>query len=164
MTDGHGNSLSTFPWWFLHFVNKRIKSEMMLLSSLLRNFALAALIQERLLFERRTQRGVSDLCSLCSLFFPEFAVLGTFSYFCGGFGNGAATEFAADVGGIYLWCCVCVFIPEELYVLSVILRKNRKCENAWSSTVDCERVWPRSRTLLWIVWRRNSNRFCSKRG
>ena len=49
-------------------------------------------MQERLLLERKTQRGVSELCSVCSLFFPnpEFAVPGTFSYFCGGFGNDTA--------------------------------------------------------------------------
>ena len=34
---------------------------------------------------------------------------GKFVLFCGGFDNGAAAEFAADIGGVRPQCRICVF-------------------------------------------------------
>ena len=50
---------------FLHVVNKGIKSGMMRPSTKLRDFVLAAFLQECLLLEHRTQRGISQLRSAC---------------------------------------------------------------------------------------------------
>ena len=76
MTHWHEGSFSTFPWRFLHVVKRGIKSWVMRPSTLLRDFMLAAFLRECLLLERRTQRGISELRSACSYFFPNlgFAV------------------------------------------------------------------------------------------
>ena len=65
MTHGHEGSFSTFPWRFLHVVNKGIKSGKMRPYTKLRDFELAAFLQECSLLEHRTQRGISELRSAC---------------------------------------------------------------------------------------------------
>ena len=106
----------------------------------MQDFASAAFLQEHLLLEHRTQRGVTEMCSACSWFFKilDSWCWGLFSYLQG-VCDGAAAEFAADVGGVALsvmFVCSCW----EPYVLSVVLWKNDKCEDTWSSTVDRECV------------------------
>ena len=80
---------------------------------------LAALLQEWLLLEHRTQTGISELRSSCGELFPilGFAVA---KNFCEAVADGAAAKFAADVGSVCPQCRVCVFIL-DLFVISVIL-------------------------------------------
>ena len=66
MTRGHECSFGTLPWRFLHVVNKGIKSQMMRTSTKLRDFVLAAFLQECSLLEQKTQRVSSELRSACS--------------------------------------------------------------------------------------------------
>ena len=76
-------------------------------------FGIGTLLQELLLLEHLTRRGVSNLRSAYSQCFPDrgFVVLGIHSYFCGVFGDGAAADFAAYVGGLCPQFPVCVFMP-----------------------------------------------------
>ena len=148
MTLEHESSVSMFPWRLLHVVNRGMKSGIILPSSQLRDFVSAALVQECLLLEHRTQRRISELRSVCSQFFPNlgFAVLGTFSYFAKGLVTAQQqslqrTWVAYALNIMFVrshWTCISC--------MSVVLWKNGKCENvnAWSSTVD-RRWWARER-------------------
>ena len=82
---------------------------------------LAAFLQECLLLEHRTQRGISELRSACELVLSKSRIcseLGTFS--CEGVGGDAAARFAADIGGLCPQIRVCVFIL-DLFVMSVVV-------------------------------------------
>ena len=81
-THGQEGMFSMFPWRFLHVVNRGIKSGMMRSSTWLRDFVLAAFLQDCLLLENRTQRGISELRSACVLILSKsriYSELGTFS-------------------------------------------------------------------------------------
>ena len=114
----------------------------MLLSSSLRNFASAALLQARLLLENRTQRGVSELRYVCNKFFPNpgLGVPGTFSLFAKGLAMAQQQSLQRRL--------VAFAIDIHLFTARAVKRERRKGSSRRQQTADGAAVNEVERELL----------------